>query len=767
MFWLRHLAFVAGFIAAFTSFGAAATPTPEPDTRTFVTIRVNTVDQGEALAVLRGKDVLVPLVLFDAAGVHNLKGARLDVRGQQYVSLESLAPEVQYKLDLDALSLDVTVGAKHLATTNLDLSRNKPADIHYTGGKSAYVNYAFTDATGGAASAFFDGGFSHDQDALHYSFTASRGEAIRRGLIYYQMDDRATSDRRVIGDVNANSGDLGGSRYLAGLGFSRAFDLDPYAIYYPLPSLSGVATSPSVASVYVNGVLVQRVNLPPGAFNLGDLPVSAGSANTQVILTDAFGRTQSYSQNYYVAANLLKRGLTDYELSVGMLRNNPFAPGDSYGPAAAVGRYRVGLTEAFTAGGRIELTPHLASGGPEFDLKLPLGFLHAAVAGSEENGNQGAAASLGYSFSSTHAGIGLSLLAETPHYATISQDPSADRTLCAYGVSANIQVGRGSALSMQYFRRQMRDSGANDQLAVSDTVALRHGITLTIGAEREHSTNGAPFAGVSAMLNFAVGKTQLMVNEQGGLGDSSVSVSRSPDQKYGLAYSGDYSPSRDRALNASAGYRSPYGDVAVDYSNNSSSAVSESVRLTGGLAFIDGGIYPTRPVLGSFALIDVPNVPDVKVYAENSLVGKTNRKGKLLVPDLLPNYGNDIRIDDRDVPVNTSIQVTQRRIAPAEQAGSVVVFGAHQLHALGGTLVVNVHGKPVVPRYGELTLLNGETKVADSILGGAGEFYLENVPPGAYKALIVFQQGTCTFDFSAPEEKEILVKLGTLGCAMP
>jgi outer membrane usher protein len=269
------------------------------------------------------------------------------------------------------------------------------------------------------------------------------------------------------------------------------------------------------------------------------------------------------------------------------------------------------------------------------------------------------------------------------------------------------------------------------------------------------------------MLNFSVGKTQAVVTEQSGIGDSSISIQRSPDEKYGLQYSADYTPTQTRALNASAGYRSPYGDIAVDYSDNSSAALNEAVRVNGGVALIGGGIYPTRPVLGSFALVDVPNVPDVKVYAENNYVGKTNSKGKLLVPDLLPNYGNSIRVDDRDVPVNTSIQVTTERVAPAEQAGSVIVFAAHELHALGGSVVVNVHGKSVVPSYGELTILNGDTTIADSILGGAGEFYLESVPAGAYKARVVFAGGDCTFDFKAPDETGMLVKLGTLGCAMP
>ena len=742
--------------------GAAA----QADIRTYVTLHVNTIDQGEAVAIVRDKDVLIPVAALETAGVHGIAGKRETIHEQQYVSLASLHPDVAYQFNVDALALDITVLPTHLGSTSLNLTNNKPANIEYPSGSSAYVNYAFTDATGGFASAFFDGGFSHGEDSLHYSFTAQRGQSFRRGLVYYQMDDRNTSVRRVIGDLNANSGDLGGSMYLAGFGVSRAFDLDPYAVLFPLPSLSGVATTPSVAAIYVNGVLVQRVNLPPGSFNLGNLPVATGSANTQVVLTDAFGRTQSYSQNYFTAASLLRKGLTDYQFSVGFLRPNAFAIGDTYGPAAAIGRYRVGVSDAVTLGGRFEVTPHLASLGPAIDFKLPIGHVHVAVSASREDGVGGAAASIGYSFSTARYGFSLAALAQGPYYSTISQSPLLDRPTVAYSATGSMQVGRATTVSVQYTRRHMRDTGTNDQVTIAQTFAIRRGLALTFTEERDTSTNGSPLSGITGTLNFALGRTDASITGQGGATrDSNIQVQQSPAGRYGLGYLASYDPSYNHALNASMQYRSAYGDAVVDYGTADGTPAADTVRLSGGVAFVDGHVYATRPVLGSFALVDVPGVAGVDVYHENELVGKTNRNGTLIVPDLLPNYGNDIRIDDKDAPINTSIQKVQRLVAPSAQAGAHIVFAATELHALNGTIVVNLNGKSIVPAFGDLTLENGSTVVAESVLGRGGEFYLEGVPAGTYRAHVVFREGECRFDFLAPTTTETMLKLGTLACS--
>ncbi|HTA38970.1 MAG TPA: fimbria/pilus outer membrane usher protein, partial [Candidatus Acidoferrales bacterium] len=695
--WFRLTAMsvtMAVALSGMTAGPALAQTGPSTDVRTFVTLHVNTIEQDETVAILRGDDVLVPVSIFEQAGVHGLpNGKRETYKNVVYVSLKSLAPDVTFKLDVDALDLNITVTPAHLGSEAYDILHNRPKGIEYTTGSSSYVNYAVTGSGGSGSSAFVEGGFVHDQDSFHLSFTAASNESFRRGLVYYLASNRDSEISRVVGDANVSSGDLGGSSYIAGYYEARDFSLDPYAIHFPLPNLSGVVATPSVASVYVNGQLVQKIDLPPGTFNLNQLPVTTGSGNTQVVVTNAFGQSQTYSQQYYAAAEILAPGTSDFQYAAGLLRQNAFAEGDSYGPAAAVGRYRTGVTNTFTVGGRLEATPQLVSAGPEADFEFPFGLIHTAVSASDDRGLGGVAASLGYSYNSARFNAGLSMLAQGPYYSTISQDPSLDRTTSSIAAFAGAPVGKGSTLSLEWAWRKMRDTGTYDQLSLTGSVPVLHGSSLSVTAERDTSTTAEPQTGISAALNFSVGSASATVTGQvGTTKDESISIQDTPETRYGLGYNASYDPAYGNSLNASLLYRSAYGNAELDYGAVSGSASSTALRLAGGLAFIDHGIFLSPPITQSYALVDVPGTPGVAVYLENQYVGKTNAQGKLLVPDLLPNFGNPIRIDDKDVPFNTSIQTLEKLIAPPVNAGAVVTFAAERLHAITGTIVVERGG---------------------------------------------------------------------------
>src|SRR5206468_2039472 len=87
-------------------------------------------------------------------------------------------------------------------------------------------------------------------------------------------------------------------------------------------NFSGAVSTPSTVDVYVNGQLLRRVPLPPGQFELKDLPVPAGTNNTRLVLRDAFGREREIGSQYYFASGLLKEGLHEFSYNfVGRLFN--------------------------------------------------------------------------------------------------------------------------------------------------------------------------------------------------------------------------------------------------------------------------------------------------------------------------------------------------------------------------------------------------------------------------------------------------------------
>lgn len=64
-------------------------------------------------------------------------------------------------------------------------------------------------------------------------------------------------------------------------------------------------------------------------------------------------------------------------------------------------------------------------------------------------------------------------------------------------------------------------------------------------------------------------------------------------------------------------------------------------------------MFETRWLQDSFAVVEVPDQPNVDVYANNQLVERTNSSGVAMVPWLVPYDCNIIRIDDRSLALNT------------------------------------------------------------------------------------------------------------------
>lgn len=741
---------------------SAPPPTWAADLRAFVTVHVDTIDSGEALAVLRGNDVLIPLSTLEQAGIHGLQGKRETINKEVYVSLASLAPGITFNLNEDQLTLDITVQPKYLPSVQLDLVRTRPPNVEYTGAHSAYVNYAVNETSSGQGTGFVEGGISTGSHILYDSFNLATGNSAHRGLTYLENDDRLRSVRQVYGDFVETTGDLGGSAFLGGVASARAFDLDPYAIHYPLPGFSGAVTSPSTADVYVNGVLTSRIDLAPGNFDFTRLPVANGSATTQIVVTDAFGHAQTFTQSSYISSDLLIKGTTDFEYAAGLIRSNAFQVGDRYGPSAVMGHYRLGVSDSLSFGGRMEIGNQVLSLGPSFDLGLRPGLLHIAAAASRAQGLGGAALSAAYTYASPRLSAGVTLLEQSRNYANISQMPGADRATSAVSAFAATTFGRAS-FGVQVFRRADRDSGSSTQLAATLSTVVARTFNLAITVERDTASASGPHSSIVGTLTKALGRVGGTLTEKidPASGGANIQVQESPQQLFGLSYLA--SVDSRHTVNGSFLYRSQYGDIGLDYSKGHGSVFSDTLRLTGGVAFIGRGLYATRPVTGSFALVNIPDTPNVHVYLENQDVGKTNKHGKLLVTGLLPNYGNAIRLEDTDAPLNTSLQTEQKFIAPPPKGGAMVTFPAQRLEALIGTLVVLTGGKRVIPADGQLTISGAGFETLSDI-GNGGEFYLENVPPGAYKAVILYAQGQCAFNLVAPRAEKMLTDLGLLEC---
>jgi outer membrane usher protein len=170
-----------------------------------------------------------------------------------------------------------------------------------------------------------------------------------------------------------------------------------------------------------------------------------------------------------------------------------------------------------------------------------------------------------------------------------------------------------------------------------------------------------------------------------------------------------------------------------------------------------------QPVQESFGLLHLPGLPGVTGYLENQEVGRTDSRGDLIIPALQPYYGNRVKIDAEQIPVNSDIGITEKLIAPPYRAGAVISFPVQSVQSITGNLIVQVDGKSFVPEYGDLTLIMAGKPVLSPV-GMRGPFYFENLARGRHLVKLEGGEQECQFTLAVPSSSKPFLDLGTLRC---
>jgi outer membrane usher protein len=742
---------------------------------------VNQIERGEVVVLLRGSDVLVRVTDLERVGIRGFVGRRESYIGELYVSLASLAPVVGYELDERALVLRVTAAPSLMSANIQDFLQARPEGLIYTRDTSAFLNTSLTGIDFERFTWTGEGGLSIRNTLLYGTAFRDEQGVFSRGLTNFTVDDRERLVRYVVGDRFDATGPLGGANLLGGFSISREFSLDPYFVRFPTVGLSGAVLTRSTADVYVNGQLIKREVLPPGPFQLRNLPATVGAGNAEVIIRDAFGRQQVIASPYYFTTNLLSAGLQEFSYNLGFRRDTQATGLGDYDSWALMARHRIGVTDNLSVGARFEAANDLVSGGPLVTMRLPIGGeVELTAAGSRNDTDNGWAAGIAYNYTMPLFTVGGALRAFSDHYATTSLTAREDRSTLETTALVGFPVTSRATVTLQYSHSEFRDTKPSELVSGSLSVRLtnRTNLFVTTAYTRQAGSKDdtTVFTGLTVYLGAsttATASNQVSRHQM----TSELEVQRSLPLGEGLGYrvrAARVEQDRPQVNGRSGGsdvefqgladvqYQGPFGFYEAAYERNGS---RNSSTLTGafGLVAIGGGVHLSRPVQDGYALINVPGVPGVRGLFNNQEVGRTDSRGQLLVPNLLPYYGNRLSIADQDIPIDYSIETTERLVGPPVRGGSVVTFPARRVQAVVGALVVEIDGREVTPAYGQLTV-TAEGRTYESPIGRDGEFYLENLPRGRYSAVLDHKDGSCHFTLETPASTASMVDVGTVRC---
>jgi outer membrane usher protein len=760
----RHaVAAVLSLLTILVSISAAPLAAQVPDQRALLSLSVNQAAQGDVLVIVRPGDVLVEPTALDRAGLRNYAGRRETIGGREYVSLASLAPGIAFVLDEAALTLTMTATPDFLGAVVLNLAVPRP-QYQFARATSAFFNYGANWTRASGADGAIDAGVSIGPAVAQNTMSWDERRGFVRGLTSLVVDEPHRLRRWTLGDSIVPAEGLGSGMLVGGVRVARDYGLDPYFVQFPTLGLSGTTLTPSTVDVYVNGNLVSRQTLPAGSFTLDNVPMPNGSNDTRVVVRDAFGREQQMAAPFYLTTFSLARGLHDYDYAMGFPRESGAATNWSYGELSAVARHRYGFTDTLTAGFMAEADGRGGVAGPTVNLRLARADVELSASFSRMDGRAGTALLAGLAHAGRTFNFSARVRSMSSAYSTLMIKEPDQRVKFEAAGLVGVQMGSRVSLSLQQAVSETHQAASRSQTSAIGSLRISRFVNLFFNASRNVDAGEARtsvFAGMGIALGTVTSAS--VWGQAGSVGSgASAEVQRSLPIGNGIGYRARAALGGSTQAEGTLEAQGPYGRYSVGQEMIDGQS-STRASAAGGLVIIGGGVHPTRPVNESFALVRVPEVGGVRTYLNNQEVGRTNRRGDTLVPNLLPYYANRIGISDQDVPFDHEIELVEQSIAPPYRGGALVTFQAIRRQPVTGTVAITVGTQTVVPALGELTVIVG-TQSFSSPIGTGGEFYFENLPAGEYSAVLVFKGGTCRLTLTVPASTAPVIRLGIVRC---
>ncbi len=180
--------------------------------------------------------------------------------------------------------------------------------------------------------------------------------------------------------------------------------------------------------------------------------------------------------------------------------------------------------------------------------------------------------------------------------------------------------------------------------------------------------------------------------------------------------------------------------------------------MTGSLAWLDGETYANREIRDGFAVIDTGGYSGVSVFQENREIGVTDKRGRLLVPNLRPYQANRLHIAAEDLPLNARTSSYSAVVAPYYRSGVLIDLGVRPAQA-AILRVVDAAGEPV-PEGAQAGIADTPERYP---VGLDGRLYIEGL--GENSRVVIRHAGAkCEIELPRPDPNKALPDLGEFVC---
>lgn len=601
------------------------------------------------------------------------------LRGLPYYPVSAL-PGATYAIDETAQSLSLQVSAQGFVMTQTSADHFGTA-LPAPPSPGIFFNYdvSVEHSTGAdIQSGLFEVGAFNRLGVATINFQLQRGAATPHAV---RFDSTFTADRPAdlaslrIGDAVTRSASLWGQPIrFGGLQYATNFATQPGFVTLPLQNFVGQTALPSIVDVYVNNVLATHKDVPPGPFSISALPVVTGQGEVQLVVQDVLGRTQVISQPYYAGPSLLRPGLNDFSVELGAIRQKYGLASFNYGPVFASGTYRQGINNAVTGEGHVEVQANGQAGASlGAAVLLPwVGVLSASAAASHSHAGTGHLWALALDRQSRLFSFGVRTQQADERFRQLGSEPDFPPPLRQTSANLAVATGRYGSLGLTYVSQTVPAIPGISLVSLSYSVQLNRVGLMSITSFR--TVSGPPRRSIAVSLTLPLeGRTPNVslthVSSQGAADQSLLEAQRNLPAGDGYGYR------LQAAVNAPQQVSLNLQNRIARYTFDAAQFLGQTAlraEFAGGGAVLDGHTFLSRSIDGSFGLLQLPGLPDVRVYVDNHLVARTDSDGNALVPRLRAYDNNPVRVEQADLPWDAEIGSLSVNAVPSYRSGVLI-----------------------------------------------------------------------------------------------
>ena len=548
----------------------------------------------------------------------------------------------------------------------------------------------------------------------------------------------------------------------------------------------------STVRVLRNGVFVREFRLEPGQYDVGNLPLDAGTNDIQLEIVNGSGVRESLNYRAYLDPIDLEPGDYDYGAYLGVTSNLGFgSPDYSDGDLAFTGFYRKAFLNKPAIGIGLQASERVQNLTAQAQFLLSnAGRIQADAAVSHSDSGAGYAFAVGYDFLIDAGSSADSLSAiidfTSPDYATLgdgfAQNPISWTVTANYSRQLSEQLFANFGTSY----RVSRSSFLSDSYSVFASLNYRvtRAWTFQVGAEfTETGTRNSNFGlnrdgvGVVMALVWQPASGRRFDSRYSSATDSAsvryqdTTSNRAGSFGYSLASTYD---DGSGSVSGQVDYVASRFDATLSHSafGRDFSSITEeqvtSLRLGSSIATTGRKVAVGRTIQDSFAIVyGHPSLKGAPVIVGQSFEGgqyqaRSGALGPALGNSLTSYVNQSVRYDALNAPLGYNIGEGVVRVRPTYRSGYAIEVGSGAFVSALGRLVGN-RNMPVALYSGRVTVVGDSTAEPQLFFtNSVGRFAMQGLEPGKAYRVDVFSSPATSFEIVVPADNDGLLDLGAV-----